>query len=288
LLLDDARIGHATIQNMILSQGTQEFEIIGTFDRAVLAESSEQYGKLLATLYIGGPAALDTTLSLQGFNVTSGDRELPWLLPVVRRFALPIPINPPPKNNFTQGFDMGFHIFSRTEGPRVTDGFIATNLTLPFQSRGLNLVINQIAHQVVIAADGRDFAILETQTSVATPVGNSSGIRSKFSSANLTLVDQATFDQKFLKPLIQQQMFDVEVSGNITVEIGTALGNATVNNLPQSPDTWSLNGYGNFTDGTISPTVRELGISSSTSTALLFLATFTFQGTGSIDVDVRY
>lgn len=269
---------------MTLEQGIQTLEMVGTIDRDILDEDSEQYGKLLTALYIGGT---DATLSFQGSNVTSNGNEVPWLLPVIRRFSTPLSITAPPMiSNFTQGFGMRFKLSTETENASVTDGSMSTNLTLPFNAPGLRAVINKISHQLVVSSKGRELFELDTRMSPAVSNTNNNRVVAKFGSANLTLLDQLAYGQEFLRPLLQQYSFSVDVLGNITVEVGTTLGKARVKNLPQANDTWALRGYGNFTGGSSTSKLTDVVIRQVTSGALVLVGNLEFDGTGTLDVDV--
>lgn len=249
-------IGKATVDQFTVGPGINKFIAHGSISEEATVDDPELLGRFLTVLYIQTNKNPTTALSMAGANATIDGKTVGWLLPAIQRLKIPLPAVEGPQSSFISAFDMGLSLEMDGTQTSGRDGFITSNFSLPFSSKELQTIVKRVGHKLELSElGGSTFARLVTPLS---PAGMKDGkLVVNFTNAVLVLTNRQDWSKGFLKPLIQSKNFMVSVSGNLTAEVETTLGNATVRDITLQNTSWNIFGYDGLSQGGKNPVSLE-------------------------------
>ncbi|KAF8534141.1 hypothetical protein BDD12DRAFT_896940 [Trichophaea hybrida] len=285
LLFGLTPIGNATIQQFAVLPGNKTMTARGSLSNDAMRNNPELLGKFLSSLFIRTNNNPTTALSLKGVNATVDGQEIRWLNSAVKKLQIPLPaVNGGPQENVLGSFDMGLSIVLN-QRPAVTNGYISSNLNLPFASRGFDALIHRVGHSLELSTDGRSaFAVVALPVSPATVMGGKVAVAYQ-RGGQLTIKNGTAWSEGFLKPLIQSPKFTVSVGGNLTTDVATSLGNATIRDISLQQTTWNVDGYG-LAGGKVPIELNFLNIIKGSGDGLHMAVKIKLKGTG--DVELKF
>lgn len=249
------------VEDFKIFNGTSKMTARGSLSQDVIEKDPNLLGRFLSSLFLETNHKKANILSLQGVSASVGGTEIEWLTPAIRRLQIPLPaVAGEAQKIILEDFDLGFSlVLSISMTPRATDGFISSRIKLPFPAGDLNPVIKGVSHRIQLHdPKGKLFAHLLLPVYPAAVTFDKEVV--DFKDVGIRVFDERAWSDFFLKSLFREKNFKVSVTSNITVNVDTRIGNASVENVKIAGTTWNLDGYGGFTNGgqqRVELTVRE-------------------------------
>jgi len=244
LLFGLTPIGNATVEHFAVIPGNNTMTARGSLSDDIMRNDPELLGKFLSSLFIRTNNNPTSAVALKGVHAIVNGEKIGWLDPAVERLQVSLPaVDGGPQESVLESFDMGLSI-DLDQDPEVINSYISSNLNLPFASQGFDALIKGVGHNLELSTEGgAAFAALGLPVSVATVTDGKVEVAYP-SGGHLTITNGKIWSEGFLKPLIQNPQFTVSVGGNLTTDVTTSLGNATIQDIYLEQTVWSVAGYG--------------------------------------------
>lgn len=285
MIFDTAVIGTASIRKFAVKPGKNSLEIIGVLNKGLLGNNPVLFGELLSALYRHKYIPTSKRLLIRGNRSTIRGEEIIWLSNAIKRLDIPLPgISLWPENNIVEEFGMELSISANQKNPEISEGNITNNLYLEFPMDGSAPISRKIGYNLELSIDDNKFASIDTPISQPMTDLKGSKVSVRFSKANLTISDMKAYSQNFLRRILQESNFTINVGGTLTAELGTQIGKATVKNIILPDSSWEIAGYEGIGKRNMVK-LRDVELSTHKD-GLLMLVKMYIRGIGSLNLNV--
>lgn len=266
LLAGGHRIGNSTISNMHITPGDNTITgFTGSLDPRIFRNNRTLLSRYLSGFIAQANGQDFSFLQLQGVAAIANNREVYWLGPAIERmtFDLPLiardPTHPGHGNPLGESFKWDFIFVAGMSMLELTNGTLSITVTLPFESAMFPVYIEDVRwdltisnHQGPLLRIVRNF---RSSSNEIVPLGeHSHSIRSRLDKHTLVdILEREIWNMYFTRDFVTSTVVHLRITGTVTLEVVTPLGNATVSGLGVRDERWDMKGLGGLDNGGKSP-----------------------------------